>query len=170
MFVLDRPAEADDLCRRRAGHQPSDNAGRLHAGGFPVEADVMDVLTGRQIAENFGNESEDIGESSSSSSPYADPEDSELVAEAKKSVEEPLEYNYTERDVILYNLGVGATEQELQWTFESDDEFAALPTFGVIPQFAASGGISLDWLPNYNPVRDMRVYGLCVMYLDALVL
>ncbi|KAH9838412.1 multifunctional beta-oxidation protein [Rhodofomes roseus] len=106
-----------------------------------------------QIAENFGNESEDSGESSSSSSPYADPEDAELVAEAKKTVEDPLDYSYTERDVILYNLGVGATEQELQWTFEGDEDFVALPTFGVIPQFAASGGISLDWLPNYNPAK-----------------
>ena len=128
----------------------------------------LGALTGGQIAENFGNESEDSGESSSSSSPYADPEDSELVAEAKKNVEEPLEYSYTERDVILYNLGIGATEQELQWTFEGDDEFAALPTFGVIPQFAASGGISLDWLPNYNPVCDLHSYRLCVTVLDAL--
>jgi len=103
-----------------------------------------------QIAENFGNEDED---SNSTGSPYLDPEDSELVAEAKNKVEEPLDYSYTERDVILYNLGIGATEQELQWTFEGHDEFAALPTFGVIPQFMASGGISLDWLPNYNPAK-----------------
>jgi multifunctional beta-oxidation protein len=50
----------------------------------------------------------------------------------------------------LYNLGIGATEKELKWTFEGDDEFSALPTFGVIPQFSA--WIALDWLPNYNPV------------------
>lgn len=60
------------------------------------------------------------------------------------------------RDVILYNLGVGATEKELQWTYEGDDEFSALPTFGVIPQFHASGGFPLDWLPNFNPVRSLR--------------
>ena len=120
--------------------------------GVPTRASFPCTLTVRQIAENFGNESEDSGESSSSSSPYADPEDSELVAEAKQNVEEPLEYSYTERDVILYNLGIGATEKEPQWTFEGDDAFSALPTFGVIPQFMASGTISLDWLPNYNPV------------------
>ncbi|OBZ72493.1 Peroxisomal hydratase-dehydrogenase-epimerase [Grifola frondosa] len=103
-----------------------------------------------QIIGNFGNEEEDNG---SSSSPYADQDDSQLVADAKKHVEDPVEFKYTERDVILYNLGIGATEKELQWTFESHDEFAALPTFGVIPQFMASGGISLDWLPNYNPAK-----------------
>jgi multifunctional beta-oxidation protein len=62
-------------------------------------------------------------------------------------------YQYTDRDIILYNLGIGATEKELQWTFEGDDEFAALPTFGVVPQFPASIGLSPDWLPNFNPAK-----------------
>jgi len=83
---------------------------------------------------------------------FTDPGDSQLVANAKKEIVDPVEYSYTERDVILYNLGVGATEKELQWTFEGHDEFAALPTFGVIPQFQASSGLPLDWLPNFNPV------------------
>lgn len=100
------------------------------------------------MASNFGHEEE----SGSSASPYADPEDSELVAKAKQNIEDPVEYSFTERDIILYNLGIGATEKELQWTFEGADDFAALPTFGVIPQFLASGTISLDWLPNFNPV------------------
>jgi multifunctional beta-oxidation protein len=56
--------------------------------------------------------------------------------------------------VILYNLGIGATEKELKWVFEGDDEFSALPTFGVIPQFACSSAIPLDWLPNFNPVSS----------------
>lgn len=85
-------------------------------------------------------------------SAFADPEDSSLVAEAKKEVPEPTDYSYTERDVILYNLGIGANEQELRWTYEGDDNFAALPTFGVVPQFPASSGVPLDWLPNFNPV------------------
>ncbi|OCH95482.1 multifunctional beta-oxidation protein [Obba rivulosa] len=105
-----------------------------------------------QIASNFDNEGDDEG-SDSDAGPYADPEDSELVVDAKKIVQEPLEFDYTERDVILYNLGVGATEEELQWTFEGHDDFAALPTFGVVPQFLASSGIALDWLPNYNPAK-----------------
>lgn len=84
---------------------------------------------------------------------FADTEDSQLVADAKKQVPEDQDYSYTERDVILYNLGIGATAQELQWTYENHDEFGALPTFGVIPQFGASSGSSLEWLPNFNPVR-----------------
>ncbi|KAJ7707776.1 HotDog domain-containing protein [Mycena rosella] len=83
----------------------------------------------------------------------APPEESKLVAEAKKIPVEPTHYSYTERDVILYNLGIGATEKDLQWTYEGDDEFSALPTFGVIPQFLASSGLPLDWLPDFNPAK-----------------
>ena len=83
---------------------------------------------------------------------YVDPEDSKLVADAKNAQEpELVDYVYSERDVILYNLGIGATEKELQWTFENDDDFAALPTFGVIPQFHASGGF--EFVPNFNPAK-----------------
>ena len=111
-----------------------------------------------QIAENFGNMDENgASGSDSSENPYADPEDSEVVAQAKKEPQEPIEFNYTERDVILYNLGVGATEQELQWTYENHEDFAALPTFGVIPQFLASAGLSFDFLPNFNPVSVVVV-------------
>lgn len=84
---------------------------------------------------------------------FTDREDSQLVADAKKDKPEDYDFSYTERDVILYNLGIGATVKDLQWTYEGHEEFAALPTFGVIPQFAASSGISLRWLPNFNPVR-----------------
>ncbi|KAF5327540.1 hypothetical protein D9619_004923 [Psilocybe cf. subviscida] len=84
---------------------------------------------------------------------FADPEDSQLVEKAKAEINEPSLYTFSERDVILYNLGIGATERELKWTFEGDDEFSALPTFGVIPQFPCSSGISLDFLPNYNPAK-----------------
>lgn len=86
---------------------------------------------------------------------YIDKEDVQIVVDAKRSPIEPVEYSYTERDVMLYNLGIGATEKELQWTYEGDDQFAALPTFGVIPQFHASGSVPLDFLPSYNPVRDL---------------
>ena len=89
----------------------------------------------------------------SGSSPYADPEDSELVAKAKKAVCEAQEFSWDERDLILYHLGIGATENDLHWTFEGHNDFGAIPTFGVIPQFNTSAGVPLDWLPDFNPVR-----------------
>ena len=96
---------------------------------------------------NFENTGENEGDG-----PYADPADSEIVAKAKKTFIETGEYAYTERDVILYNLGIGATEKELQWVFEHDENFQALPSFGVIPPLATSAGVPLDFLPNFNPV------------------
>lgn len=83
---------------------------------------------------------------------FADPEDPKIVAQAKRTKFERAEYTFGDREVILYNLGIGATEKELQWTYEGDDNFMPLPTFGVVPQFLASAVLSMDWLPKYNPV------------------
>ena len=115
-----------------------------------------------QIVGNFENKSE------SGNSP-SDDTDIELVREAKRNVPEPQDYFYSERDVILYNLSVGATEQELHWTFENHEEFSALPTFGVIPQFMTSAGISLDFLPNFNPVCTPPTFGLRIQHPDLSV-
>jgi len=50
-------------------------------------------------------------------------------------------------------LGLGATEKELQWVYEGDENFSPLLTFGVCPQLSSSAGFPLDWLPNFNPVK-----------------
>lgn len=83
---------------------------------------------------------------------YSDSEDAKIVVDAKKAKYASSEYTYTERDVALYNLGIGASEKDLPWVFEQNEKFHAIPTFGVIPQFPASSGMSLDWLPNFSPV------------------
>lgn len=84
------------------------------------------------IISNFANEA--AGDDSGAD--YTDSEDSELVAKAKKEAQASGEYVYTERDVALYNIGVGATEKDLDLIFEQDENFQALPSFGVIPQCA----------------------------------
>lgn len=50
-------------------------------------------------------------------------QDTDAIKDAKGR--EPLvdEMTYTERDVMLYNLGVGAKADELQWTYENADDF-----------------------------------------------
>lgn len=58
-----------------------------------------------------------------------------LAAEIK-----PLDFEFKEKDVILYALGVGAgvlstDKDELKFTFENG--LKTLPTFGVVPPFAA---------------------------------
>lgn len=92
------------------------------------------------IVSNFSNEDESESESASGAggADYTDPEDSELVAEAKKSAHSSGTYDYTERDIALYNLGIGATDEDLDLVFEGDDEFKPVPTFGVIPQVRRS--------------------------------
>ena len=95
--------------------------------------------------------------SSSDGDDYSDSEDSKVVAEAKKQRHEPSSYTFSERDVALYNLGIGATEKELDFVYEGADNFQAIPTFGVIPQFSSSSGMPLDWLPNFSP--NMLLHG-----------
>ncbi|KAI0714466.1 multifunctional beta-oxidation protein [Cerioporus squamosus] len=144
-FPVNRPLQPEHIIAKWKTITDFDD-GRATNPGSTQEAFM-------QIAENFGNVDENAASGSDSDSPYADPEDSEVVANAKKEVQEPVEFSFTERDVILYNLGIGATEQELQWTYENHEDFAALPTFGVIPQFQASSGLSFDFLPNFNPAK-----------------
>jgi len=84
----------------------------------------------------------------------SDPEDSDIVVKAKARNNGVFksEFTYTERDCMLYNLGIGASEKELQYTFEGNKDFQVIPTFGVIPQFSVSSGMPLDWLPNFSPM------------------
>ncbi|EGG08568.1 uncharacterized protein MELLADRAFT_77364 [Melampsora larici-populina 98AG31] len=109
-----------------------------------------------QIMANFGADSESSAPPSESDTPqmddYADPEDSEVVARAKKETIDPIELPYTERDCILYNLGVGATEKELKYVFEGSSDFQVIPTYGVIAFNEACKQLPFDWLPNFNPM------------------
>ncbi len=107
-----------------------------------------------QLVENFSNRNDESESGNKSEEErFFDPDDSELVKEAKRIIPDATEYSYDERDIIIYNIGVGATEKDLQWVYEGDENFGALPTFGVCPQFASSAGFPFDWLPNFNPVR-----------------
>jgi len=63
------------------------------------------------------------------------------------------EFKYKERDVILYNLGIGAKKTELPFVFENHNDFQVLPTFGVIPPFNAETPYNLDDIvSNFSPM------------------
>ncbi|ORY83683.1 hypothetical protein BCR37DRAFT_346096 [Protomyces lactucae-debilis] len=83
-------------------------------------------------------------------------EDDTPLGKVNKAIASPIEqtkFTYTERDVILYNLGIGAKKTELDYVYENAENFQALPTFGVIPQFDAQMGIQWDeFLPNFSPM------------------
>ena len=76
------------------------------------------------------------------------------VEKAKEVVMKSASFEYSERDVILYALGLGAKRTDLNLVYENDENFMTLPTFGVIPAFSYQiNNVSLgDYLPDFNPV------------------
>ena len=76
----------------------------------------------------------------------------ENIKKAKAMHSEGSRFQYDDRDVILYNLGVGAKRTQLPLVYENSDSFQVLPTFGVIPPFGAEASWTMDEiLPNFNP-------------------
>ena len=98
--------------------------------------------------KNMQNKSGSGGESSDGNS--------EILAnieKAKNMHSEGSKFKYDDKDVILYNLGIGAKRSELPLVYEGSDNFQALPTFGVVPYFGAEVPWSMDEiLPKFNPM------------------
>lgn len=73
---------------------------------------------------------------------------------------EPYPYEILEHDVILYALGVGADERELQFLFEGDERFCTFPTFAVIPPtqgvFAAIRELKADLTKLVHGEQSIR--------------
>src|SRR5438874_1345 len=61
-------------------------------------------------------------------------------------------HTYTERDVMLYALGVGCGTDDLQFTYERD--LRVLPTFAVIPSFPAM--LNLGGAMDVNPAMVLH--------------
>ncbi|KAF2733006.1 multifunctional beta-oxidation protein-like protein [Polyplosphaeria fusca] len=73
------------------------------------------------------------------------------IEEAKNAKADGTPFEYDERDVILYNLGVGAKRTDLPFVYENHDNFQVLPTFGVIPPFNAVAPFSFaDIVPDFS--------------------
>jgi multifunctional beta-oxidation protein len=81
------------------------------------------------------------------------------VESAKKAKFASATFEYGEKDVILYALGLGAKRTDLPFIYENSEKFVALPTFGVVPAFDYQmKNISFgDFLPEFNPM--MLVHG-----------
>ncbi|KAF2431335.1 peroxisomal multifunctional enzyme type 2 [Tothia fuscella] len=77
----------------------------------------------------------------------------DAIKQAKAAKADGTDFSYDDRDVILYNLGLGAKRTELPLVFENADNFQVLPSFGVIPPFNAVPPFSMgDILPNFSPM------------------
>lgn len=94
--------------------------------------------------ENRANKSGDSGDS----------EDyNKAIEKAKAAKAEGTEFSYDDREVILYNLSLGAKRKQLPLVFEGNDDFQVLPSFGVIPFFSAVAPFSMDEIvPNFSPM------------------
>lgn len=76
----------------------------------------------------------------------------DAIREALTRESSGTEFRYEERDVILYNLGIGAKRTDLRYVFESADDFQPIPTFGVIPPFNAEMPFDFtELVPNFSP-------------------
>ena len=75
------------------------------------------------------------------------------IEKAKEKKSKGTEFCYDDRDVILYNLGIGAKHTELPLVYENSESFQVLPTFGVIPPFGSSTPWNMDEvMPNFSPM------------------
>jgi acyl dehydratase len=64
----------------------------------------------------------------------------------------PYEYSYTERDLILYALGIGFTKENLEYVYEGSKNFASFPTYGVIVPAMAGVEAFLSTKANFAMV------------------
>ncbi|VDI82342.1 3-hydroxyacyl-CoA dehydrogenase / 3a,7a,12a-trihydroxy-5b-cholest-24-enoyl-CoA hydratase / enoyl-CoA, partial [Mytilus galloprovincialis] len=75
----------------------------------------------------------------------------------------PTTFTFTNKEVILYALGIGvSTQQEdyLKFLFELSDDFCVIPSFAVIPGFSAMGDGLVGGIPglNVDPTK-MLIHG-----------
>merc|ERR1711981_1441529 len=64
---------------------------------------------------------------------------------------EPFEYAFETKDVILYNLGVGASlgqSNGVDLLYEGSEKFGALTSFGVIPGFPCLSALITGQVPG----------------------
>lgn len=119
--------EGDNHLWYVAGH-------RSHGSTNDVDERATNPSSGpealEQIMSNFSNLANATGDAQPDES-YLDAEDTEEIKQAKNNPPEPQEYTFSERDVMLYNLGIGAKANELRWTYENADGFEVSPTIHI---------------------------------------
>lgn len=80
-------------------------------------------------------------------------EEEEEEEDSDEEEEEPV-YTYGDKEVILYNIAIGATNKDLKYVYENDTDFQVVPTFGHIPTFnsKASQFSFAKLLKNFQPM------------------
>ena len=85
-----------------------------------------------------------------------------LNLEAVGKVWGPYEFSYTERDLMLYALGIGFTREDLSYIYEGNKDFKAFPTYGVVFPNSAAAEAFLSTKANYAMVvhgeQNLEIY------------
>ncbi|CAL4159689.1 unnamed protein product, partial [Meganyctiphanes norvegica] len=117
----------EKICDFNDANHPSSNA----------EATMALSMVLEDLRDNAGKVQPNNTSASASSSAVTGP------LSAIGMTQEPQEFSYTEKDVTLYALGVGAStkdEDYLKFLFEGNEDFCALPTFIIVPSQACMFG------------------------------
>lgn len=76
------------------------------------------------------------------------------IEKTKNAKTQPTEMSFVDKDIILYNLSIGASISQLPWVFEKHPDFEVIPSFGVIPGTTAARPFDLkDLVPNFSHKR-----------------
>ncbi|KAJ1921179.1 hypothetical protein H4219_000777 [Mycoemilia scoparia] len=121
--------------------------GQAHHVGSARES-TMEMLSSIQQAAASRKK-----KSKSKSSNNKDSDDGAVVdvMAARNAKWDPSDFAYTERDSILYALGIGASRSDLKYVYESNQEFQAFPTYAVIAAFTVDLPFS-QFIPEFNPM------------------
>ena len=99
-----------------------------------------------KIMANMGNRSG--GESQSAGNDKL-----QAIEKAKGMSTDGSGFDYVDRDLILYNLSVGAKRTDLPLVYENSENFQPLPSFGVIPWFNTAVPWNFDDIvKNFSPM------------------
>lgn len=75
------------------------------------------------------------------------------IEKAKGLSAEGTPFDYVDRDIILYNLSLGAKRTDLPLVYENNEHFQALPTYGVVPWFNTATPWNMDDIvANFSPM------------------
>jgi len=75
-----------------------------------------------------------------------------LNLEAVGKVWGPYDFAYTDRDLMIYALGIGFTRDNLEYVYEGNKDFKAFPTYGVVFPNSAAAEAFLSTKANYAMV------------------
>ncbi|OMJ15739.1 Peroxisomal multifunctional enzyme type 2, partial [Smittium culicis] len=69
---------------------------------------------------------------------------------------EPTEFTYTQRDVMLYAVGIGASRRDLNIVYELSPDFQTFPTFAFVCMFNSRSNYE-QFIPTFNPMMLVHI-------------